>query len=143
MTKTAWLPIPITCLIMAMVLQTGCQGKKDGKGHKDAYEQSRESMEEIEKKSPARFLTVSGSSHRNLLGQTVVKGTVKSKATVVSYRDIELKLSFYSKTGALLEEDRETIYETIAPGKEEDFKSKYFAPKGTDSVALKVVSAKH
>ena len=133
----------MTCLVMIISFQTGCGGKGDGKGHKDAYEQSRESMEDIEKKNPSRFLSVSGSSHRNLLGQTVVKGIVKSKATVVSYRDIELKLSFYSKTGALLEEDRETIYETIAPGKEEDFKSKYFAPKGTDSVALKVVSAKH
>ena len=30
----------------------------------------------------------------------------------------------------------------IEPGKSVDFKTKYFAPKGTDSVAIKVVGAK-
>jgi len=34
------------------------------------------------------------------------------------------------------------IYETIAPGGISNFKTKYFAPKGTDSVAMKIVAAK-
>lgn len=132
----------ILVTFLAISLLNACQGKKDAKG-KDSYEQTRESLESIEKKNPVRFLSVSGNSHRNILGQTVVKGTIRNKASVVTYKDIDVKLSFYSKTGALLEEDHEVVYESVAPGKEEDFKSKYFAPKGTDSVALKIVSAKH
>jgi hypothetical protein len=53
-----------------------------------------------------------------------------------------VQLDFYSKTGALLETDKETIYETIHPGQSKSFKTKYFAPKGSDSVALKVLDAK-
>ena len=41
-----------------------------------------------------------------------------------------------------MEEDKETIFETVAPGRSADFKTKYFAPKGTDSVVLKVIGAK-
>jgi hypothetical protein len=53
-----------------------------------------------------------------------------------------LQLSFFSKTGTLLEKSNETIYDVIAPGKSVDFKTKYFAPKGTDSVGIKVMAAK-
>jgi len=50
-------------------------------------------------------------------------------------------LSFFSKTGAKLDEGLETIYENIGPGQTVKFKTKYFAPKGTDSVAISVNKA--
>ena len=55
---------------------------------------------------------------------------------------ISFELSFFSKTGTLLEKDNETVYDEIAPGTSSNFKTKYFAPKGTDSVGIKIVSAK-
>ena len=76
------------------------------------------------------------------MGQTVVKGTLVNKASVATFKDVDIKLSFYSKTQALLETDNETEYMTLGPGESKDFKTKYFAPKGTDSVALVVLGAK-
>ncbi len=110
---------------------------------KDKYEEKKETLEEMEKKDPVRFLSVSSHDRKNLIRQTVVKGTLKNNATVASYKDVEIEISFFSKTGTLLEKDNETIYETIAPGKDADFKTKYYAPKGTDSVVIKVVNAKN
>ena len=78
-----------------------------------------------------------------MIRQTVVKGNIVKNAIMVSFKDIDIKLYFYSKTGALLEEDHEMIYETIAPSDSKSFKSKFFAAKGTDSVAVKVVSARY
>lgn len=72
----------------------------------------------------------------------MIKGTITNKATVARYKDIDVELAFYSKTGALLEKDHEVIYETISPGTTADFKTKYYAPKGTDSIALKIIAAK-
>lgn len=109
---------------------------------KDNYEAAKESLQEKETKNPQNFLTVSGHDRRNLVGQTVVKGTLTNKATVASYKDIDVKMDFYSKTGTLLETDKETVYEVIAPGQSKSFKTKYFAPKGTDSVVLTVTGAK-
>lgn len=109
---------------------------------KDKYEQTKETLEETEKKNPKRFLTVSGHDKRNLIRQTVINGTISNTAKVVSYKDVDVELTFFSKTGALLEKDHEVIYETIAPGNTASFKTKYFAPKGTDSVGLKILGAK-
>ncbi|MBK7432435.1 MAG: hypothetical protein IPI66_00160 [Chitinophagaceae bacterium] len=129
-------------LLLAMAL-SACNSKdKTSEKPKDKYEQTKETLEMTEKKNPARFLSISGHDKRNLIGQTVIKGTLTNKAKVASYKDVEIELSFYSKTGALLEKDHEVIYETIEPGGSSDFKSKYFAPRGTDSVALKVTGAK-
>ena len=108
----------------------------------DKYEKGKSSLEDIEKKAPEKFLTVSGNSRKNLLMQTVVKGKVFNNAKIVTYKDVAVKLKFYSKTGTLLEEDTDIIYETINPGGSASFKSKYFAPKGTDSVAMSITGAK-
>ena len=128
--------------VTAIVISACNSSDKKTDAAKDKYEQTKETLEETEKKNPARFLSVTGKDKRNLFGQTVVKGTLNNTAKVASYKDVQIKLSFYSKTKALLEEDVETIFETLAPGKSAEFKTKYFAPKGTDSVALKIVGAK-
>ncbi len=66
----------------------------------------------------------------------------EAPVTDATYKDVDLKLTFYSKTKALLETDKETVFEVLPPGQSKNFKTKYFAPKGTDSVALEVLGAK-
>lgn len=134
----------IFLLITCISILISCNNNDSAKAAKDknSYEAAKESLQEKENKTPEQFLTVSGHDKHNLLGQTVVKAVVTNKATVASYKDVDLKLDFYSKTGTLLESDKETVYEIIAPGQSKNFKTKYFAPKGTDSVALAVTGAK-
>lgn len=115
---------------------------KKAAADKESYEAAKETLQQKELKSPQNFITVSGHNRNNLVGQTVVKGTITNKATVATYKDVDVKLDFYSKTGTLLETDKETVFEIIAPGQTKNFKTKYFAPKGTDSVALSVTAAK-
>ena len=131
-------------LIICSAFLFSCGGgdSKSPEKEKDSYEKTKESLGDKEKKTPENFLAVEGHDKKNILGQTVVKGTVTNKATVASYKDIDLKLDFYSKTGTLLESDKETVFEVLAPGESKKFKTKYFAPKGTDSVALTVTGAK-
>lgn len=109
---------------------------------KDQYEQTKETLAQTEKKNPLRFLSVEGKNRKNLLRQTVIKGTIISKATVASYKDIDVELSFFSETGALLLRDHEIVYKVIAPGESQDFKYKTYAPKGTDSIAMKISASK-
>ncbi|MBP9098800.1 MAG: hypothetical protein KBF74_08285 [Ferruginibacter sp.] len=130
-------------LVLASFFIISCNNSNDEKKTANTYEKVKLTVEEIEKKNPERFLSATGYEKKNLIRQTVVKGTIVNNAKMVSFKDIDIKLSFYSKTGALLEEDHEMIYETIAPGDSKSFKSKFFAAKGTDSVAVKVVSARY
>ena len=128
-------------LLFGLIIITSCKTKQSKNETKDKYENSKLTIEEVEKKSPERFLTVIGKDKHNIIGQTVVKGTITNKATVVAYKDVIILISFFSKTGALLEEDEEVIYETLKPGTSNNFKSKYFPPKGTDNITMKIKTA--
>jgi len=109
---------------------------------KESYEKTKASMRAKEERNPQNFLTANSHDKKNLFGQTVIKGTLTNKASVAIFKDVNLKLSFYSKTKALLETDNETVFEILHPGESKNFKTKYFAPKGTDSVAIAVLTAK-
>lgn len=133
----------IISVFIFSVLLFSCDNNADNKTlEKESYEKSKENLQEKEQKNPRNFLEVDGHDTRNFFGQTVIKGTITNNAKVAIFKDVNLKLSFYSKTNALLETDNETVFEVFHPGETKDFKTKYFAPKGTDSVALNVVSAK-
>ena len=109
---------------------------------RESYNATKNSLLQKEEKNPAAFIIVKGNSRKNIVGQTVVRGSLINKASVATYKDVNLQLTFYSKTKSLLETDKETIYQILNPGETNDFKTKYFAPKGTDSVGLKVLGAK-
>ena len=132
----------ILCSATILLSACGTEAEKE-KTINDIYETGKMSLEEIEKKNPPRFISVSNRDRRNLLGQTVVRGKITNNAKMATFKDVDIKLSFYSKTGVLLQEDQEMIYETLPPGTSKSFKSKYFAPKGTDSIGMKVLSAKY
>lgn len=115
--------------------------ENSSKSTKDSYEKKKESVEEIEFKNPKRFLEVTSTDRKNLIGQRVIKGIIKNIATICWYKDVELKISFFSKTNVLLEENKEIIYEVIQPGNEHKFKTKFFTPKGTDNVTIEITNA--
>ena len=127
---------------LSMITSCNLAEKNKEEKKKQSYEVSKKTIEEIERESPLKFVSVVGKDKKNIIGQTVVKGIIINKATTVAYKNFSIRVSFYSKTGTLLEEDEETIMEQVGPGDEVEFKSKFFAPKDAEEVKLKVVSAK-
>lgn len=125
----------------SIVFSCNSDAKKTS-AEKESYEKTKESLKAKEEKNPENFLFVNGHDKRNLLGQTVIKGSLTNKASIAVFKDVNINLSFYSKTHALLETDKETVFEVLRPGESKYFKTKYFAPKGTDRVALTVLGAK-
>jgi hypothetical protein len=126
---------------MISLLFFSCDNKQHQNENTDKYTKSKLTVAEIEKKNPVRFLEVTGKDKHNLIGQTVVKGAITSKATVAVYKDISVSISFIDKSGVVLEKDEEVINEEIKPGTTINFKSKYFAPKGTNDITMKIIGA--
>jgi uncharacterized protein YcfL len=130
-------------VLTALLLNTGCNsGEKKAKIEKDKYEATKETLAETEKKNPLQFLTITSTDKKNLFNKTVVKGEIKNKATVAVFKDVEYKILYYSESGTLLGESGTTDHSKIAPGESVAFKSKEWAPKDTDSVVVKIISAK-
>jgi hypothetical protein len=134
----------LTCIaLLCVFIISACDNSERSiASEKEKYQQAKQTLEEKEKKNPANFLLVDSRDKHNLIGQTVVKGTLRNIAKICTYKDVELELSFYSKTGTLLIKTNETVYDKIEPGTSANFKAKEFAPKGSDSVAIKILGAK-
>ena len=135
--------LQICLFIFCSVCFLACNNRENYEIEEKGYNDNQKDIGQYEQKHPAKFLIVSAQDRKNVFGQTVVKGNIGNTAKVITFKDVELKLRFYSKTGTLLEEDIETIFETIAPGGTKKFKSKLFARKESDSVSIEVISAKY
>ena len=129
-------------VILVAIFLFACNENDSLQQKKQSYEVTKKELLSKEQKDPTAFISITGHNKKNIVGQTVVRGTLTNKASIAVFKDVDIKLSFYSKTKALLETDKETIFDILEPGESKDFKTKYFAPKGTDSVGLQVLSAK-
>ncbi|RFM29647.1 hypothetical protein [Deminuibacter soli] len=126
----------------ALLALTACGGKSDKKFNTTSYQQQKETLLDKEKHSPLQFLEVVESrDKRNWFGQTVVKGDVRNTASLCSYKDIRLKLRYFNKQQQLVANHEVVYNETVKPGSSISFKEKFTTPKGTDSVAVSLMSA--
>jgi hypothetical protein len=125
--------------VFAIMILISCGDEK--KFNTETYEATKETLEEKEKKNPEQFLVASSTDRKNIIGQKVINITVKNNASVCSYKDVKVRIAFFSETGTRLEENEETIYKMIPPNNSVNHKTKYFAPKGTDDVKITVVDA--
>ncbi|OSZ82101.1 hypothetical protein CAP35_02190 [Chitinophagaceae bacterium IBVUCB1] len=107
----------------------------------DKYEAKKKSLEETERENPLQFLRIQGDNHVNLLNQEVVEGEITNKATLASFKDVEVRITFKSKTGSTIEKAVKTVNEVVAPQESVSFKFKMKKPKGTASVAVDIISA--
>ncbi len=129
----------ITALLFALILFVACNS---GEQHPSAkYEEKKASLEDMERDSPLKFLKITGSHRGNLLNQTVVEGEITNKATLVSYKGIQVQISFLDKDNAVIEKQKETLDETVKPGSTTDFKIKTSHVKGANSVTLSIIAA--
>src|SRR4051812_23149747 len=83
-------------VLIGLLVFTSCSEKNKYDVSTDkTYEKSKATLEDTEKKNPESFLHVQGDEKKNLIGQTVVKGKIINNAKVVTFKDVNIKLSFY------------------------------------------------
>ncbi len=130
-------------VVLFLIIATGlfaCKNK-DKRFDDHSYQETKISLAEKERSSPKQFLQLSGDDHRNFFGKTVYKGVIKNTATVAAYTELRIKL-LYFKNAVQVANHEELFENTIAPNDDFSFKARYKTPKGTDSVAAYIMSAK-
>lgn len=94
-----------------------------------------------EQSSPSIYLDVNGTYRKNLIGETVLEGTITNTATAAVFKDIEVKAGFVAQSGTVLEEKTFTVYVMLGPSQSAPFKIKVNAPKQTESVSINIFNA--
>lgn len=108
----------------------------------NTYKAKVQSVEEMEKASPARFLNVKGEFRKTLFGNKIkLQLEVVNKATVTSYKDVVIEVQYYSKSKTLLAQKDFTLYDVFLPAAEKAVKLKIDNIKDTETVKWSVKSA--
>ena len=127
--------------LLVLLSFTGCSSEEEAAAeNEESYVAQKKSITTKEQKHPLKFLSVKGDDKKNLIGQTVIRGTIVNNASIVAYKDVRVKMLCY-KNGVMAEEHEDVIDEVVKPNASINFKTKYRLPKGTDSIALSVMNA--
>jgi hypothetical protein len=108
----------------------------------ETYQEKVMTVEEIENSQPANFLTADGNYNENFWGDKLkVHGTITNKATVATYKDAVVRITYYSKTKTELGNKEYTIYETFPPNSTTNFELKIENYKDVNSIGWDVINA--
>lgn len=106
------------------------------------YQEKVMTVEEIESSQPTNFLTASGKYNENFWGTKIkVHGVINNSATVATYKDAVVKVTYYSKTKTELGSNKYTIYETFPPNSTTQFELKIENYNNVNSIGWDVESA--
>jgi len=99
------------------------------------------SLEETEKASPIEFLKARGTYRQNIIAQWVLEGTISNTASLAKYKDVVLKIVYYSKTQTKIGSEEKTLFEYFKPNTQQSFKIKTAGFEGTSSIGFEIISA--
>jgi len=106
-----------------------------------SYEEVKMTLEEQERMNPTAFLSEEGTYRKNLIGEWVIERKISNAATIATYKDAVLQVTYYSSTDTKMGSENKTIYEYFKPRSVLLFKIKTFGPKGAKAIGLSVISA--
>ena len=131
-------------LLLVVVITSCNNGGSNGSSSNSgsSYQEKVMSVEEMERADPTRFLTADGNYNENFLGNKLkVHGVIHNKATVVTFKDAVVEITFYSKTKTNLGSEKYTIYDFFSPNSDKKFELKIDNYSNVGSIGWDVVSA--
>lgn len=107
-----------------------------------SYEESVMTIQEIEAASPLNYLQADGTYNSNFIGDKVkINGIITNSATVTTYKDVTVRVNFYSKTNTLIGSEDYTLYEFYPPNSKQEFKLKVKAYSNVSTLGWEVINA--
>jgi len=100
------------------------------------------SIKEKEMNDPAAYIKAKTSWHKNLIGETVLTGSLLNTSALTSFKNPVLLVTWISKTNTVIGTSRYPIYEMLKPKKSIQYKLKVKAPYKYADVNVSVESAK-
>lgn len=95
-----------------------------------------------EHENPSGFLATGGTYKTNFWGNKEdIAGTITNKATHTNYKDVHIKVEFYSQTKSVVLSQEYIIYQYVPYGSTQNFSLNIAKPAAAASLGLGVVSA--
>jgi len=98
--------------------------------------------EELEEKNPKDYISIKYElKYRILSGKDQIEGVIKNSANNTTYKNVEIQVNYYTKTGTLLDSENFVLYEYVNPRGYKAFQLKVKSPDGTKSIGVDILGA--
>jgi hypothetical protein len=103
----------------------------------------RQDLSSKEGRNPKNYLSVDYDlSYKVLSGEDKITGTIYNTATMATFKDVVLTVSYSTQTNTSLGKENYVIYDYVYPGSSVPFTIKTYSPQGTKKIGVTIKSAK-
>ncbi len=71
----------------------------------------------------------------------IIAGTIKNSASIATYKDVVLKITYFSKTETVISTEEKTFYELYAPNSNVEYSLKVYPPDDFSTFSVELISA--
>jgi len=102
----------------------------------------RQELYQKEKKKPKDYLSVTYDlNYRVLSGKDEIIGNIYNYATMATFKDVVLTVTYSTNTDTELYRENFVVYDYVYPGSSTSFNLKTYSPEGTKKIAVSIKSA--
>ena len=143
MKRSSWSSIIVKTIIVSGLIIVGLAVFENlNSSDEESYFEKKMNIEQIENSEPLRFLTADGDYSESFWGTKInVNGKVTNRATTANYKDVVVKVTYFSKTKTVLKTKDYALYEIFPPNSVKAFKLRIDNYKDVNSIGLEVISA--
>ena len=107
-----------------------------------SYYEQKMTIEETENSNPTRFLSADGKYNSSFWGTELkIRGEITNRATIADYKDVTVRVTYYSKTKSVLGKKEYTLYEVYKPNSVTPFRLDIENYKDVDGIGWEVIRA--
>lgn len=142
--SSSWTSILIKTVVVSgfIIIGLNVYGNWDPSKGDKSYHEKKMTIEDIENSEPLRFLNADGNYNKSFWGTKIkVHGNITNKATVATFKDAVVRITYYSKTKTILGSNDYTIYELFPPNSIKKFELKIKNYKDVNSIGWDVIKA--
>lgn len=101
----------------------------------------KEELRQREMQNPKKYISTDLTWRINLVGETVIEGTLTNNATMATFKDPVLRVRWLSKTNSVMRESTYPVYEFLGARQSIRCKLKVHGPRKASDVSVVVESA--
>jgi hypothetical protein len=134
----------IFSISLALVTLISCNnsGSADSPSAPKSAEELKMDLKAQEQNIPTDYLTADGTYRENIWGDKLkISCTITNRATLATFKDAIVEVTYYSKTKTELAAKEYTIYEIFPPGSSKTIELKIDNFKDVSSIGWDVISA--
>ncbi|WP_188373893.1 hypothetical protein [Winogradskyella haliclonae] len=144
----------IVLLILVCFFSIGC---KENQSRKKTPEELRHELKQNEQSNPLDYISVAEAimtPQRKKVKKAVlfkkakyvddgaiINGYIQNKASLAKFKDVKLKVTYYSNTKSIISEKTFILYEYYYPNTSESFTIKVYPPESYSTLNINVINA--